>query len=297
MDTRTITLLDGGMGQELTRRADGPATHLWSADIIANQPELVEAVHSDFIAAGADVITLASYSATPARLAREGREDAFEALQASAVDAARRAIEAADRPVRLAGCLPPLPGSYRPDERFDAAESLEEYRRIVAAQRDAVDLFLCETLPSIEEARLATRAASQTDKPVWTALTVDETDGTRLRSGERVQAGARAARDEGAEAVLINCSPPEAAGVALAILLEQDGVSGAYANGFETIGPLTEGATVDALSTRKDFTPQRYADAVEDWIEAGAAIVGGCCETSPAHIAEIARRLGRSPSL
>ena len=91
--------------------------------------------------------------------------------------------------------------------------------------------------------------------------------------------------------MLVNCSPPEAVGRAIAEILELGIVTGGYANGFETIEPLTRGETVDALSRRNDLDPERYADHALSWVEQGAAIIGGCCEVSPAHIAEIARRL------
>lgn len=290
----SVTLLDGGMGQELTARWDRPATPLWSADILAERPDLVEAVHDDFIAAGADVVTLASYPVTPARLAEAGREGEFEALQAAALEAGRRACARASRDVRLAGCLPPLSGSYRAQDRPGEAAALDQYARIVDIQAREADLFLCETLACVEEARWATRAARASGRPVWTALTVDDADGTRLRSGEPVIEAARAAREEGAAAVLINCSTPEAASAGLDVLLSLDLDAGAYANGFTSIDPLLETGTVDALEAREDLGPQAYGDFAERWIASGAAIVGGCCEVGPAHIAEIARRLGRT---
>ncbi|MGF1457247.1 MAG: homocysteine S-methyltransferase family protein [Alphaproteobacteria bacterium] len=286
----SFILLDGGMGQELVRRLGQPATPLWSVDVIRDRPDLVTAAHGDFLRAGADVITLSSYSATPSRLAGAGREGEFESLQAAALAAARRARDEVTSKALIAGCLPPLPGSYRPEDRFNARETTAEYERIVAAQADGVDLFLCETLPSVDEARLATRAARRAGKPVWTALTVDEHDGRILRSGETVAQATAAALEEGADAVLINCSPPEAVTIALQIVLERAPVAGAYANGFRTVAPLKAAGTVDALEAREDLSPDGYADLATAWAKAGATIIGGCCEISPAHINAIHRR-------
>ena len=83
------------------------------------------------------------------------------------------------------------------------------------------------------------------------------------------------------------------AAAALAILATTGKPFGAYANGFEMIteGFLQDKPTVDALRVRRDFTPENYVDHVMGWVDAGATIVGGCCEVGPAHIAEIARRL------
>jgi len=290
----SFTLLDGGMGQELIARMGRLATPLWSADVIRDQPDLVEDTHADFLKAGADVITVSAYSVTPSRLARAGRDDEFATLQKKALGAARRARDRINPQARIAGCLPPLPGSYRPADRLSAERTADEYAQIVAIQADWVELFLCETLGSIEEALLATKAAHGVGLPVWTAVTVDELDGTVLRSGEPVTAAAEAAFDAGAQAVLINCSPPEATEVALHELLTLNKPVGAYANGFTTVAPLQADTTVDLLTRREDLGPEAFADYTMRLAEAGASILGGCCEISPRHIEEISRRRQRS---
>ena len=287
----TFTLLDGGTGQTLHRRLGEPATPLWSAEALKRRPDAVQAVHADFLRAGADVITLASYTATPLRLAAAGRAKEFDALQAAAVDAARRARDAGAPHARIAGCLPPLHASYRPEDMPSDGEAAAQYARIVEAQAGGVDLFLCETLSTISGAVHATAAAKAAGKPVWTALTVHEQDPATLRGGAPLMEAAAAAHDNGADAVLINCSPPEHATHAVNALLAAGYETGAYANGFTTALPLAEkGATVDALERREDLGPEAYADIALGWAEAGASIIGGCCEIEPNHIAEIARR-------
>ena len=184
---RPTTLLDGGMGQELRKRTRAPATPLWSAQVMRDEPDLVAAVHRDYIAAGADVITANTYVATPQRLAR---------------------------------------------------------------------------------------------------------DGTRLRSGEPLAEAASAVVDAGADAVLINCSAPEAVTTAMPLLADRGVPFGGYANGFEAADRLEAGGTVDALAAREGMTPAVYAGHVQAWTEAGATMVGGCCEIGPAHIAELQRRFG-----
>lgn len=287
-----FTLLDGGLGQELIRRGGGRATPLWSADFIRDRPGLIEAVHTEFFEAGAEVATVSAYTVTPSRLAAAGRSDEFSHLQEAAALACVRARDAASPTARIAGCLPPLPGSYRPQDRLSATSTSAEYERIVAAQSPHVDLFLCETLPSIEEATLATRAGALSGFPVWCAVTVDEHDGTLLRSGERVGDAAKAVVAEGAQTVLVNCSPPEVVGTALAQIARHTDRFGAYANGFTGVSALTEDTTVDVLRRRDDLSPTAYADYAMGWADQGASVIGGCCEITPAHIAEIARRRG-----
>ena len=288
---RHIVLLDGGVGQELYRRSRRPAAPLWSVQVMMDEPALVEAVHLDFIAAGARIVTANTYTATPPRLEREGIAPLFNALHNAALNAAEAARDRSGQAVRIAGCLPPLVGSYRPDLTPPEDECLAHYRRIVTAQAKRVDLFLCETMLSAAEARAATVAAHESGKPVWTALSVNDADGTELRSGEGVVQGAQAAVDAGADAVLINCSSPEAVATAMPLLAGIGVPFGGYANGFVSIGDLQPGGTVDVLEARKDLGPSAYAGHAMGWVAAGAAVVGGCCEIGPAHIAALGRRL------
>ena len=287
MLNRSFTILDGGMGQELVKRARHKLTPLWSADVLRDHPNLVVDVHRDFIKAGADVITLSSYAATPTRLAKYNRQNEFKALQESAVLAARQACDDMEQPPLIAGTLPPLPGSYRPSERLTSLSSQEEYLQIAEQQYKHVDLFLCETMASIEEACISTSVAMKSGLPVWTSFTVNETNGSFLRSGELVNEAAKAVLAEGASALLINCSPPEATTQALGELAPLADTFGAYANGFVTVEPYQGHATVDVLKSREEINPQTYAEFGIEWLSMGAMILGGCCEIGPEHIAEI----------
>lgn len=290
-----IVLLDGGMGQELIRRSAQPPSPLWSAKVLMDEPEIVTAVHRDYIDSGARVLTLNTYSATPERLARDASEDLFEPLQAKAIAVAQDAIENAatdgSRPITIAGCLPPLFGSYHPENTPSYDICLATYRQITAEQRDAVDVFLCETLASIKEIKAAVKAAAETGRPVWCGMTVLDEDGTRLRSGEPLDQAANAARQAGAHALLINCSWPEAITQAMPVLAAEGLPFGGFANGFTGIAALDHGGTVDVLETRNDLGPEQYANHAFDWIAAGATIVGGCCEVGPDHISKLAQRL------
>lgn len=286
-----IILLDGGMGQELLRRSVQPAHPLWSAKVLMDEPEIVQAVHEDFILAGARVITLNTYSATPERLEAEGRPDLFAPLQTRAIDLARAAATAQGGGVRIGGCLPPLYSSYQPHLAEDYDTILGLYRRIVAAQRDHVDLFQCETLSSVNEARAALTAALESGLPVWLGLSVRDDDSRCLRSGEPLAGALAELVPMGPEAVLLNCSIPEAITTALPEVIATGLPAGAYANGFTSISALKQGGTVDVLKAREDLTPEVYGRHALGWVASGARIVGGCCEVGPAHIAHLSRAL------
>jgi S-methylmethionine-dependent homocysteine/selenocysteine methylase len=291
-----ITLLDGGMGQELVRRSAQPAHPMWSAHVMINEPEIVQAAHMDYLRAGARVLTLNAYSTTPGRFARFGMPEQFAPMQRRAYDLARAAIDETGIEADLAGCLPPLVGSYHPELLPSYDELLAEYRLIAAEQADRVDFFLCETMSKAEEARAAAVAAAEIGRPVWVAWTLAEAlaeDGkARLRSGETIAEAIAALDGVPVAALLANCCPPEVIDAAMPELVASGLPSGGYANGFTPIpAGFTLGQTVDMLSARTDLGPEAYADFAMGWVDGGAVIVGGCCEVGPAHIAELARRL------
>ena len=286
-----ITLLDGGMGQELVARSGDAPTPLWSTQVMIDHPGLVRQVHEDYFNAGATVATTNTYAIHHDRLAKFDIDDRFNALhmQALAEAAAARAAHGAGR---IAGSLGPLVASYRPETHPPHDESVSKYAEIARLLAPVVDLFLAETVASLAHARAVLEGALLGGKPVWLSVTVDDEDGSRLRSGEAV-ADLQPIVAGKAGAVLANCSAPEAMAAALTVLGRFGLPYGAYANGFQQITKefLKDNPTVDSLHARPEMTPERYADFALQWVGMGATIVGGCCETTPAHIAEIARRL------
>ena len=283
-----ITLLDGGMGQELVHRAGDRPTPLWSTQVMIEHPGLVAEVHRDFAAAGATVATTNTYAIHRDRLAGTDVADQFDALLAMAMSEAQNSGSA-----RIAGAIGPLRASYRPDLHPSTAEAVPLFTEVAKALASACDLLICETVVSVAHAADVLAGASGLGRPVWLALSVRDKDGTQLRSGEPLADVLPVIAGSDAAAVLVNCSAPEAIPAALDVLAQTGLPYGAYANGFEQIaeGFLKAKPTVDALTARHDLTPELYADHAMAWVDHGATIIGGCCEVSPKHIAEIARRL------
>ncbi|WP_424967175.1 homocysteine S-methyltransferase family protein [Dinoroseobacter sp. S375] len=283
-----ITILDGGMGQELIARSTAEPTPLWATQVMLDTPELVRAVHDDFFAAGASVATANTYSIHHDRLRPAGLDAQFDSLHRTACTLAAEARDAAGGG-RVAGALGPLNGSYQTDRLPENA--IDRFEEICRIQAPLVDLFLIETAASIAQIRATLTGAFGHGKPVWLAVSVDDVDGTKLRSGEPLDEVMDWA--DGVDALLVNCSTPEAVSTALDVIRGVDIPFGAYANGFTRITEsfVQVGATVKNLSARTDLTPDAYAAFAEDWAAKGATIIGGCCEVGPAHIAELARRL------
>ena len=284
-----VLLMDGGMGQELIKRSQRPPTPLWSAQFLLDDPGLVTQVHQDYIAAGAQLIKLNNYTLTPQRLTRDASFSLFEPLHQQALSCAQQAR--GNHPVQIAGCLPPLVASYHADVVPDFETCLASYRQMVAQQQQGVDVFVAETMSLLREAKAATLAGVESQLPTWVSFTVDDENGTRLRSGELLREAAQAVIALGAQAVLVNCSVPEQVTVALRALAGLSVPIGGYANGFTSAAALQPGGTVDHLQARTDLGPAAYADHAMQWVDLGAQMIGGCCEVGPSHIAELNKRL------
>lgn len=286
----SIVLLDGGMGRELRFRGVAVPETIWSAAALMSEPEVVRQIHLDFIAAGADVITTNTYGVIREDLAKEGIEHRFAELNTLACRLAVEARDMSNRRVAVAGSLPPLRGSYRPDRVGPEAVIERLYREQAELLAPSVDLLLCETMSSAAEGRAAARAACATGKPVWVAWTLHEDRSGRLRSGETVGRAIAALKDLPVSGFLVNCCAPESITRVMPSLAAQGAERvGGYAN---TFAPIPEDWTLDGdkdtdglLALRTDLGPEAYAAHVADWLAAGATVVGGCCGTRPAHIA------------
>lgn len=293
------------MGKELRRIGAPFRQPEWSSLALLEAPDKVVEAHRNFVAAGAEVIITNNYAVVP----YHHSDEFFAERGADLVDLsgrlARQAAAGVDRPVRVAGSMPPLFGSYEP-AAFDPRRAAPLYRTIAEALEPHVDLWVGETLSTIGEMDLIvdTIRSIGSQRPVWMSFSLPD-DGesdrpTTLRSGESLRdvVSAIARIDHPLEAVLINCSLPEGTGPALSVLRrELDGRglttirTGGYANAF----PHREGdyrANAVIFERRADLTADRYADIVAGWIDDGATIVGGCCDMYPEHIAELARRFG-----
>ncbi|WP_296266988.1 homocysteine S-methyltransferase family protein [Pseudomonas sp. UBA6562] len=298
MSERPLIILDGGMGRELQRRGAPFRQPEWSALALSEAPEAVVAVHSAYIEAGASVITSNSYAVVPfhigeARFAAEG-----QALAATAGQLARAAADIGAQPVRVAGSLPPLFGSYRPD--LYTAERVDEVLTpLLRGLAPYVDLWLAETQSAIAEVQAIRARLPQDGKPFWVSFTLqdEDTDDTpRLRSGEPVSAAAEAVAELGVQTLLFNCSQPEVIGAAIdaarAVFerLGADIAIGAYANAFP---PQPKDATAnDGLDElRDDLDPPGYLRWTQDWRARGASLLGGCCGIGPEHIAQLKANL------
>jgi len=289
----SFKLLDGGMGQELVARSGEKPTPLWATQILIDKPELVQSVHQEYFNAGADIATTNSYAIHRDRLARFGIEDQFATLHVAACEIASRAREAHGRGL-IAGAMGPTGASFRPDLALEIEQGAEIYAEIAKLQAPYIDVFVLETMSSIKQAHGAALGAKSAGKPVWLSISVDDSDGSKLRSGESVYDILEVVQSTQVDALLINCSIPEAISSAVALLHNSNTLNvplGAYANGFTKITDAfkEDNPTVDVLNARQDLDPDTYLGFAKNWHANNATIIGGCCEVGPTHISRLAK--------
>ncbi len=229
-----ITLLDGGMGQELVARSGDAPTPLWSTQVMIDHPGLVRQVHEDYFGAGASVATTNTYAIHRDRLVKAGIEDRFAALHTQAL-------------VRL---RPPAPRMAWPHRRVDRPAC-----RILPARpahstlcrggpqvcrgggdsAPAVDILLAETVASLAHASAILEGVGGQGRPVWLSVTVDDEDGSRLRSGELPRDLEPVLRVVAQAPSLPTVPAPEAMAAAMTVFGTFGLPYGAYANGFQQI--------------------------------------------------------------
>ncbi|WP_414720657.1 homocysteine S-methyltransferase [Streptomyces sp.] len=281
-------VLDGGLSNQLADQGCDLSDALWSARLLADAPEQIEAAHTAYVRAGARVLITASYQATYEGFAHRGvgREETSVLLRGS-VELARRA--AGGRPgVRVAASVGPYgamlaDGSEYRGRYGRTVRELERFHRprIETLAAAAPDVLALETVPDSDEAEAMLRAVEGTGVPVWLSYTID---GERTRAGQPIaDAFALAVGREDVIAVGVNCCAPADADHAVEVAAETTGKPVVvYPNSGEHWN-----AEARRWHGGSAFDPAQ----VTRWRASGARLIGGCCRVGPTEIAAIAAAL------
>jgi homocysteine S-methyltransferase len=271
-------LADGAMGTVLHER--GVAFARSFDELNLTDPALVTSIHAEYIAAGAEIVMTNTFGANRYRLAEHGLEEQVAEINQRGVELARAAAQAAGRPVWVAGDIGPLGvrlapfGRVQPEEARAAFD--EQVRGLLLGQPD---LLLIETMTDLYEVREAVFAAKAlTELPVLASMTFTRDDRTLL--GDTPSKVATTLHEAGADIIGINCSGGPAQ---LLRILKQmkEAVPGATFSVMPNAGWPEQAAGRILYPAGPEYFGQ-YAQA---FARAGASIVGGCCGSTPAHIA------------
>lgn len=289
--TDTVTLLDGGIGRQLLQMGAPFRQPEWSALALMEAPHFVRQAHEQFALAGSDILTTNSYAVVPYHIGNERFLADGASLAALSGQLAHDVATQFD--CQVAGSLPPLFGSYRPDLfQPDKAQALLQV--LIDALDPYVDLWLAETLSAIAEAKIVIDALVTDKRPLWISYTLQDgqtslMEGPQLRSGESVAEAVQFVAEHGVAAILFNCSQPEVMAPAIDAAqneLHHLGINlpiGVYANAFPAQRKDAQ-ANLATQEIRQSIDPSGYAQYAAGWREQGATIIGGCCGIGPEHI-------------
>ena len=292
---RKIRILDGGMGQELLARGMKSNSTLWSANAILdeNYHQLVLDTHIDFIKAGAEIIVTTTFATRQKRLKENNLLDKFEYLNQKAGEIAQEAKKKFPN-TYVAGGIPPQNLTYEADDR-DEAEIIENFNNQAKALNPYIDFFYFDVWSSIKEVKCGIDAIKELKKPYLVGLHISE--GTTLPSGENIKE-IKNIIDENALGVMLSCVSPENFERNLQELKSLNLPFGFKLNGFVTTKLNKSYTSIfignkcnpnEILGKREDLTPTRIKEIAKEFKDAGATIIGGCCETTPSHIEAMAK--------
>lgn len=291
LEARQPVVLDGAIGTEILRRDVTWADHQNLA-----RPDVIRALHADYVRAGADVISTNTFQLSKRSLLNHFRDEAHmahvgapdlptrpeESLRAAVKLTQEARDQAADgRPVAIAGAITTLEWCFRPDLAPDPERAAGEYRELIGVLADAgCDLILVETVNSVGEAVVAAEAARHVGIPIWVSFVPDESG--KLFTGETMAEAAAALAPLSVDSILLNCSPPDDCTAGLRELQPHSTVSTGIYPHIGRFDP-PEWMFTD------EYPPGTYLGEAQRWREMGASVIGGCCGTMPEHIALLAK--------
>ena len=289
-----LTVVDGAMATQLEARGCNINDELWSAKMLAERPELIEAVHYDYFEAGADIGISASYQATVPGFMKKGfsREES-ERLIKSSMELLIKARERYQKKHPERDCLVAAAAigpygayladgsEYRGDYKVapDVVEAFHRERMALLLEAGA-EIFACETLPCLWEAEIILKIANEMKMPSWFSFSCRDykhiSDGTPI-----ADCAARLDKEEYVKAIGINCTYPEY----LSELIQNIRAVSTkpvivYPNRGEEYDPVNK----VWLGTKNG---KSFGCWAEKWYEDGASVIGGCCRTTPEDIKEV----------
>ncbi len=299
-----VVALDGGLSTELEAAGHDVSTSLWSARLVEQDPVAVVAAHTRFFAAGARVATTASYQVSAQGFAAAGL--GADAAERSLRRSVALAQDARDRTglagtAWVAGSVGPYGavladgseyhGAYAGRDGLDLDALRRFHRPRLHTLADAgADVLACETLPAAIEVEALLLELAELDVPAWVSLTpeVDAAGTVRTRRGEPAEEVFAMVRDApSVVAAGVNClSPGDVTAAAAA----------AGGSGRPVVVYPNSGERWDAQERSWSGDPRLSASDVQQWVEGGARLVGGCCRVGPELLADLVKRLPAGPA-
>ncbi|HEX7621051.1 MAG TPA: bifunctional homocysteine S-methyltransferase/methylenetetrahydrofolate reductase, partial [Anaerolineales bacterium] len=283
-------LADGAMGTMLNAR--GISFEKCFDELNLTNPTVVEEIHREYIEAGAQIILTNTFSANRFKLEKHGLAEKLDEINRAGVELAKRVAAASFKDVLIAGDVGPLGVRLAPFGRVQPEQARAAFAEQISALCFAgADLIVIETMNDLYEAREAVRAAKEAcNKLVVVSATFTRDDRTIL--GDSPEKAARVLTESGANVIGVNCSggPTQ-----LLRILKQMRQAAPQMKFWVKPNAGWPEQVNGRIMYPAD--PEYFGDYALSFRAAGASIVGGCCGTTPAHIASMRKALDSSPSL
>ena len=302
MDTnyfKKIRILDGGMGQELLAKGLKAKGSLWSATALVEKKnhQLVVDAHLDFIKSGADVIVTNNFAARKVRMTQNKVEEYFKYANEKAGELAVKARKISKKNVLIAGSLPAQNDTYVLDQRDENIIKKSFYDQAVLL-KPFIDFFYLDVLCGSKECEIALNVTEKLNLPVLVGLHVKKNG--KLPSNESVSQVVEKCKNKNWLGLILACVSPEIIENSIGEIKKLNIPFGYKANLWKTEEPVPIhkfassadeiGANpIKAMGTRNDYTGEKFLEFSKKMLAKGATILGGCCETKPSHIKEIAK--------
>jgi len=291
LDSGDIVILDGGTGTELERRGLVMDPGAWCGPTTLENTDMLEQVHRDYIAAGADIITANTFASSLLMLSQSGYADRFETINKTAIAAALKARADSGRAdVAVAGSLShmfPVSGSTDVTDlsRLPSRAQMDDaFGRLADLHRsEGCDMILLEMMYHPDRMEAAFAAATATGLPVWAGFSAKRGTNGEVLSFARDQdipfsETVKILGDFDIKAAGIMHTPSNIIGDALAVLADAfDGPLTAYPDSGYFKMPEWQFENI--------IPPEEFLGFAKQWVKDGARVVGGCCGLSPDHIA------------
>ena len=294
---KKIKIFDGGMGQELLARGMEPNGTLWSANALLQEKyhQLLLDTHLAFVKAGAEIIVTNTFTTRKLRLKDNDVLDKYEYLNKKAGEIAQKVKETYPN-ILVAGGLPPQNLTYAVDDRSEE-EISENFNTQAKLLNPYVDFFYFDVLSSVREFKIAIEIIKEFNKPYLIGAHISE--GTNLSSGEKISEIVSKIEHKKLLGIMLSCVSPENYELNLNEIKNLGIPFGFKLNGFIRTNPKPNytgafngsktGNPNEFLGVREDLTPEKMFEFAKKFKNAGATILGGCCETRPSHISAFSK--------
>jgi homocysteine S-methyltransferase len=291
IQTRRALFSDGAMGTVLNQRLPANQSCLDCANL--SYPDIIASVHSDYLAAGSDLIQTNTFGANHFKLAAQGLEDQLTEINKAGVEIARQAIRSSGRSAFVAGDIGPLGVRLAPFGRVQLPEARDAFARQIAALVEAgADLLIMETITDLYEIIEAIHATRQVAGGIPVIASMTYTRDNRTLLGDPPAKVARRLYDAGADAIGVNCSGGPNQILNILRMMRQVVPDALYS-------VMPNAGWPEQVEGRIMYpaAPEYFGQYAISFWQAGASIIGGCCGTTPEHISAMVSAFNQAQTL